>query len=66
MTVGRNPALDRLALGANCYACGATPDEPCVTRRTRRPTLPHSGRIDRAVRLWQDANRGARLRSETP
>ena len=45
----RDEILDRLALGANCYTCGAGVDEPCITRRTGRETLPHARRIQRAV-----------------
>jgi hypothetical protein len=53
MTTNRSSALDALALGVNCPNCGSHTDEACQTRRTGKATLPHTRRIDRAVRLFQ-------------
>lgn len=48
----RNAYLDALATGYDCPRCGAYADTTCKTG-TGRETVPHTARIDRAVRLYK-------------
>ena len=66
ITEGRNLALDRVALGSNCPECGATPDEPCRTRRANAVTVPHGSRIDRACGQYRLANAGKAEAGDMP
>lgn len=57
-TPARDASLDILARGVNCPKCGVRTDETCRTPAGAL-TLPHTGRINRAVKLYQAAKPAA-------